>query len=79
MEQDTSQQASGRSFTAFVYGDTANEMELAALDQARAFFGETVQLTIVKDYGVGSAQGHPGADGKRYCGAVRVEVTEDAS
>jgi len=40
----------GREVSVFVFGDTASEIELAALDEARPFFGEATRLEIIPDY-----------------------------
>ena len=50
--EDTNRETrpAGREVSVFVFGDTADELELAALDEARPFFGDTVQLRVVPDY-----------------------------
>ena len=41
-----------KELTLLLFGDTSDEIELAALDAARAFFGSTVRLEIVPGYKV---------------------------
>lgn len=57
-----------RTVNVCAYGDTADEIELAALDKARDFFGTDVQLEIVRDYAVIEVQSHRRevAGGKKY-------------
>ena len=43
-------QPAGRELSVRVYGDTADEIELAALDEVRPFFGDAVRLEVVRDY-----------------------------
>ena len=54
MEESTrnDQRVPGRSMTVRAYGNTADELELMALDGARKVFGNDVQLTVVRDYTV---------------------------
>jgi hypothetical protein len=67
-----------------VFGDTADEIELAALDKARAFFGVHAHLTIpgyiVHDDGdstIGGAEPlYPQAGGKKYRARVDVRTIE---
>ena len=40
----------GRRIHVFVFGDNASEIELAALDAAREFFGDSPRLRVVPDY-----------------------------
>jgi hypothetical protein len=49
-DQDQRVSENGRRIRVTVYGDTADELELAALDEARKFFGEGPLLRIVDDY-----------------------------
>lgn len=42
----------GRLFSGSAVGDTADEIELAALDKARAFFGPDVRLEVVRNYAI---------------------------
>lgn len=51
-DNDTSQQGGtlGRKITVTAFGDTADEVELYALDEARRFFGVDIPLEIVRDY-----------------------------
>ena len=51
MSDETRQdQRTRRSMTVFVYGTDATSLELAALDDARQFFGADVQLEVMRDY-----------------------------
>ncbi len=74
----------GRDLSLLVFGDTADEIESAALDKARAFFGEPAHLTVVQGYEVhddGDAPGgdrplYPAAGGKKYRARVIVRTIE---
>jgi hypothetical protein len=46
------EQTSGRSVSVYVLAADATALELAALDEARRFFGGEVRLVIVRDYKV---------------------------
>jgi hypothetical protein len=77
---DTERRNPGRSLTVRAFGDTANEIELYALDEARAFFGDDIKLTVERDYvtsAISSASRHtlPGevAD-KKYLATVLVRA-----
>lgn len=69
------QQSPGRILNVVVFGDTADEIELAALDEARAFFGGSRQLEIVPDYKVSGTIPQDGTD-KNYRAAVNVRTVE---
>lgn len=74
-EQDQHTQPEGRIFHTTVYGDNAAEIEMAALDAAREFFGEGALLQIVDDYqviGVWNEEGR--ASEKKYDSVVRVRA-----
>ena len=64
----------------FVFGDTADEIELAALDEGRPFFGDSVRLGVVRDYTAHRVlpNGTFGvlAAGKRYQANVTVRTIE---
>jgi hypothetical protein len=80
MEESTNQHArhEGRSFSTAAFGDSTSEIELAALDEARKFFGPDVRMEIVKNYHVGTSVGHgEAANGKRYYSHVRIEIFGD--
>jgi hypothetical protein len=47
---DRETRPAGREVEVFVFGNTADELELAALDEARPFFGDAVRLIVVPDY-----------------------------
>jgi phytoene dehydrogenase-like protein len=83
MRKSTQQKAPrGRSFRALVFGDTAPELEQAALDEARAFFGNGTALRVVPDYEAMLV--HPRgalareADGKKYQAYVSVQAAPAA-
>jgi hypothetical protein len=52
MSDDTDRETrpAGRNVNVHVFGDTADEIEMAALDEVRPFFGEDVRLEVVRDY-----------------------------
>lgn len=80
MEHEQEQQDQ-RTFLAEAYGDTPEELELAALDEARAFFGDRVRLAIVPDYATARPQSPKTATratelGKTYRALVRVRVVD---
>jgi len=64
-----------------VCGDTAEEIELAALDDAREFFGPDRRLEVVADYQV--TRCNPGTShaghGKKFAAGVRVRTVEAGS
>ena len=76
----------GRDLSLLVFGDTADEIELAAIDKARGFFGDHVHLTVVQGYEVHDDGDHkaPGSDkllfpasaGKKYRARVIVRTIE---
>ena len=73
------EQSDERTFLAETYGDTPEELELAALDEARAFFGHEVRLAIVANYAVARPQSPATAAralemGKTYRALVRVRI-----
>ena len=52
----------GRSVSVHVYGDTADQLELAALDAAGEFFGTARQLVIIPGWlAIAAGGGAPGA------------------
>lgn len=73
------EQQDQRTFLAETYGNTPMELELAALDEARAFFGDDVRLAIVPNYAVARPQSAPTMEraaelGKKYRALVRVRI-----
>jgi hypothetical protein len=80
---DRETRPAGREVEVLVFGDTADELELAALDEARPFFGDAVRLEVVRDYralavlpnGVFAAR----ANGKKYQANVTVRTIEPAA
>jgi hypothetical protein len=77
MDEDITQRQrpAGRILNVTVFGDTADEIELAALDEARTFFGDSRQLEIVPDYKVSGTIPHDGTD-KKYRAGVNVRTVE---
>jgi hypothetical protein len=79
-EFDTDRETSspGRLLHLTAYGDTADEIELAALDQARTFFGPDRQLEVIHDYQVTGTwpEDKPEAAGKRFTAGIRVRTVE---
>lgn len=79
-DTDRETQPAGRVMRVLAFGDTATEIELAGLDEARAFFGADLQLRVIPDYKVFPAL--PGeadsgqAGGKKYRSSVLVLVVE---
>jgi hypothetical protein len=63
---------SGRLMQVEARGDTANEIELAALDEARQFFGEDVRLKVQGNYNI---TGNSTPDGKKYRATVWIQET----
>ena len=51
-DQRTERLHGGRRIAIMAYGDTVTELEMDALDKARAFFGSDVRLEIWPEYGV---------------------------
>jgi len=80
MNEDTAarQESPSRVINVFVPGDTVDEIELAALDEARAFFGADRKLEIVRNYEVHAVS--PGSrlaeSGKKYSAALKVRAIE---
>ena len=72
--------APGRILVVTVLGDTADEIEMAALDAAREFFGPDRQLAVVPDYMVSSIGPADRAEwretGKRYITCAKVRTVE---
>ena len=77
---DRETRPAGREVEVFVFGDNADEIELAALDEARPFFGDTAHLTVVPAYKAmavrpeGSLAARAG--GKKYQATVIVRTIE---
>jgi hypothetical protein len=69
-------QVKGRIFTVTVYGDTASEIEIAALAAAQPFFGDGVPLEVIQDYMVSRTTPHEQAKAgdKKYVTWVRVRA-----
>jgi hypothetical protein len=74
-DQDQHVSADGRILHVTVHGDNANELELAALDEARGFFGPDVHLEVVNDYQVtGTSEFDKDANGRKYIAGMRVRA-----
>lgn len=69
-------EVTGRSLRVRAFGDTADEIELSALDEARRVFGDDAKLTIRRDYLINRVGPDgtlaPFADGKSYTASVDV-------
>jgi hypothetical protein len=85
MSEDTDrrQESPGRVMHVYVWGDTADEVELAALDKAREFFGPDRQLEVVLGYHVWtidrSSSPEAQESGKRYSSSIIVRTVESQS
>jgi hypothetical protein len=68
----------GRTFRDSVYGDSAAEIEIAALSAAQEFFGDGVPLAVVPDYETVPLGGYAQAlcGGKKYAAAVTVRADD---
>jgi hypothetical protein len=80
-EHDQSTRPSGRTLSVYAYGDTAEQMELMALDKARAFFGTDVRLDVVRDYAVFAPMAEPHLTccaelGVAHMASIKVQVIE---
>jgi hypothetical protein len=74
-DQDQHVSADGRILHVTAYGDNVNELELAALDEAREFFGPDVHLEVVNDYQVvGTGEFDKEAGDKKYAAGMRVRA-----
>jgi hypothetical protein len=78
-DNDTSQQGGTlgtRKVRVRAFGDTADEIELFALDEARRVFGPDIPLVIDRSYAIFPVEdgriGAPPADGKAYTASVDV-------
>jgi hypothetical protein len=72
------QDSPGRTIAVVAFGDTADEIEMAALDEARAFFGDR-RLEVIRDYAVQDAISSIDVDresGKKYRAQVCVRVVD---
>lgn len=68
----------GRIFRETVFGDSASEIEVAALTAAQEFFGDGVPLEVMQDYaamGTTPIDRAGSADGKKYVAYVGVRAT----
>lgn len=75
-DQNQHVSADGRIINVNAYGDNANEIELSALDEARAFFGPDVRLEVINDYRVYRplSDDKDNVDGKKYRAGVQVRA-----
>lgn len=80
MNEDTEarQESRGRTINVYVAGNTADEIELAALDEARAVFGADIALEIIRDYAIhGTASSSTLKESvKKYCASLKVRTVE---
>jgi len=82
MNEDTDrrQESPGRILHVYVCGDTANEIELAALDEARAFFGSDRRLAVIPAYRIHATASSTILEirksGKRYVAGIDVQTIE---
>jgi hypothetical protein len=72
----TEQRSPHRLFETSACGDTETEIELAALDQARGFFGNDKRLEVVRTYSILTAENSPLAGGKKHRATIWVRVFE---
>jgi len=75
MDEGTAARPTGREILVTAYGDTAEEVELAALDDARAAFGAGVQLEIERAYRLFPTRDGRETAGRQYHADVLVRVT----
>jgi hypothetical protein len=79
-DQDQRAGVQGRGIAVRAFGDTANEIEMAAIDEARAVFGEDVRMEIVRNYRINRIDPDSAltkdADGKRYVATVLVRAID---
>lgn len=73
--EETSERTSGRSAKVRAIGNTADEIELNAIDQARGIFGPELRLQVVRDYQVGTNASFP-PDQPSWYAMVSVQVVE---
>jgi len=85
MSENTSQRTEpyGRSITIYGYGNTADEIELSALDEARKVFGADLRLEVVRDYPVFPPDAEPHRtrcreEGLAWMANVKILVIESA-
>ena len=74
MDIEPSCEDTSRSLKISAYGDTADEIEFAALDKAREFFGSTAKLHLDRTYQASSASGHLAAGDKKYYATIVVNA-----
>jgi hypothetical protein len=72
--EETTQQ-SGRSISVTARGNTADEIELNAIDQARQVIGSEPQLRVVRDYEIRPTLDYPPGSPDWYA-MVTVQVVE---
>ena len=79
-DAEQSTRPAGRSINVQAFGDSADELELAALDEARTVFGKDMRLEIVRDYLINPVSSatklFEKAGGKRYVSTIGVRVLE---
>lgn len=65
--------SNARALTTTVYGDTLEELELTALDEARSLFGDTIRLALEPGYMAYTAPTH--VEHKFYA-HIRINVVD---
>ena len=78
--QDQHLHSRGRVLYVTACGDTPDEIEMAALDEARAFFGPDLRLVVIRDWQASqiSPRSIYAQTGKKYTADVRVRTVEDS-
>jgi hypothetical protein len=80
---DRETRPASRSMSVRVFGNSADEIELSALDEARPFFGEAARLEVARDWHAGDVGSYATlneyrerATGKKYTASVLVRTIE---
>jgi hypothetical protein len=80
-DRDQRQESPSRTMTTHVCGDTADEIELAALTKAREAFGPYRLLSVIPSYRIyeidGSSTAKHRESGKRFDASVIVRAEDD--
>ena len=76
MDEATQRQTSdgGRVLQITVYGNSHTELELAALDKAREFFGPDIQLEVIDEYKASRVPSYEDGGGKMYTAGMTVRA-----
>jgi len=82
-DRDQRQESPGRTMATHVCGDTADEIELAALTEAREVFGPYRLLAVIPSYRIykidASSSARHRESGKRFEASVTVRAGDDPS